>query len=859
MKKKYRLIAMLLGVCLLISVVAGCTPKPGNEQGGDATAAPTAEPTATPEPRSIAGETPMAASIVYANEMANKVRGYYDTAKRNLFYIENANVRLKLGLTPKNEKGLQEIQTASGKVLLSGGMTGYAENLAGERFITTNSSADGRVNTSRMGYYYYEMNLRDLKFKAEDSNVKTKPNFGFEQTFHTYSDKLHNDVRILYDAKIEDLKEFGYEYKIPADTVEKVLINAENGNVTEVSQAQGNINYIAFAVKDAGLLGFILPGDNSCQCRIQEENGYYKLNVYRNIEGKHSKQATTAFGHRIYTAEDADFDAFEYEAYNERNPLQVTTEKYDKSSFKYSKYDTTTGAYTLTVSGTDFGTAYRKANHNKYYGGTVTFQADGRERKIYVCSRGQSGCLEAATLLDENNMLIPILPEVCKNFCGEMEEKYYDPQDTQYGDTIYPLVIDANSGNKHTMLNVYQKWGTSTMKQISSIAFHIGYYHLSTGATESNCIAPYYVFGRDGWTLPDFRGCSGNIWSGQPQYNSVGRLRFFFYNDGTDRYSEYTYSDIKSSGPVYADIDYSYKSYDESFEYTLSHKEFPQDDENRTYYRMSVKVLKDVTIENVKKKLTLFNFDGRFQAFKKTAYLDENGNRVVMENKIKQVTTASYYTLNKGSAYISLYNFNPATGEDIENFGLIIKDYNIVLSGKKWDGNLCFRLSTISGGASFLNLMELTMNEEKIDFKAGDTIVLDMILLPFGVKNQDNDNNVLYVYEDSVKNPWKVSSVTTGEIVEDPYLARVKCANNVAEFTVTGSRNANAVRVDGFEHLGRPKIQELVNGSWEDVVYNVKEFDGYQVNFTEDGYFSYSFIVNMENYTDERTFRVTVG
>ena len=41
-------------------------------------------------------------------------------------------------------------------------------------------------------------------------------------------------------------------------------------------------------------------------------------------------------------------------------------------------------------------------------------------------------------------------------------------------------------------------------------------------------------------------------------------------------------------------------------------------------------------------------------------------------------------------------------------------------------------------------------------------------------------------------------------------------------------------------------------------VYNVEEYDGYQVNYTYDGYFSYSFIVNMENCSDVRTFRVTV-
>ncbi|MBO6061608.1 MAG: hypothetical protein J6P98_05795, partial [Clostridia bacterium] len=38
-------------------------------------------------------------------------------------------------------------------------------------------------------------------------------------------------------------------------------------------------------------------------------------------------------------------------------------------------------------------------------------------------------------------------------------------------------------------------------------------------------------------------------------------------------------------------------------------------------------------------------------------------------------------------------------------------------------------------------------------------------------------------------------------------------AADEAEFTVTGSRNANVVRVDGFSRLARPVIEEYVNGA----------------------------------------------
>ncbi|MBO7397970.1 MAG: hypothetical protein J6V10_02645, partial [Clostridia bacterium] len=176
---------------------------------------------------------------------------------------------------------------------------------------------------------------------------------------------------------------------------------------------------------------------------------------------------------------------------------------------------------------------------------------------------------------------------------------------------------------------------------------------------------------------------------------------------------------------------------------------------------------------------------------------------------------------------------------------------------KDFDGCLVMRNSVIKDGA-FLNLVEIGLDADKLEFKKGDTIKIVFVLLPYGVTEQKDDPNVHYVIEDTVDNPWRVLECEKGTVVEDDYLAIVNAENDEAVFTVTGSRNSNAVRVNGFSKLARPKIQEKIGGEWTDITYNVEEFDGYQVNYTEDGYFSYSFIVDMENFTDQRTFRVTV-
>ncbi len=141
-------------------------------------------------------------------------------------------------------------------------------------------------------------------------------------------------------------------------------------------------------------------------------------------------------------------------------------------------------------------------------------------------------------------------------------------------------------------VNLYQNWGDFPLKQISSIQFIAPYYHLSTGSTETNCIAPYYVFGKDHWMLPDFRAMSAPLWEGQPQHASVGRLYFLRYTpaDGHTVGSESVYNIIDAYGPTYSDIGMNYISDDGKISVDYRHLEFQQWDENRTYYTIELTV-----------------------------------------------------------------------------------------------------------------------------------------------------------------------------------------------------------------------------------------------------------------------------
>ena len=87
-------------------------------------------------------------------------------------------------------------------------------------------------------------------------------------------------------------------------------------------------------------------------------------------------------------------------------------------------------------------------------------------------------------------------------------------------------------------------------------------------------------------------------------------------------------------------------------------------------------------------------------------------------------------------------------------------------------------------------------------------------------------------------------------------MAIITAVNNQAEFTLSGSRNLNAVRINGFTGDKKPVIEELVDGSW--VVYDtsVEAFDGYAAHYNEDNTYGFSYVVDMGEDGAARTFRI---
>ncbi len=917
----------------------------------------------------VNSDSPLSASFAYANGIANAVQGFYTDGTRSYYALKNINTSLVHRISGYGGFNVTEIANADGTPYANNSLDVYVKMKDGAVNYAGNSSTSGRVNGTRLGYYYYETHIRDLMFAyatkegdyIEETTVDTTKewhvhdmtgpvykdgvmtvsssfsedpyvytNFvnvpgdrynaieiemsiegtansgqlffcssesgGFsgnrfgsfpmnpdgkmhkylidlttcgydgydltgvrldlgdsgentfhiksvkavkiktssvgyklDKTFHMYSDKLHQEYRLV---KMENLPEGSYEYsefgvelKVPKDNVLQYKTEYEDDGKT--------VKYAAVDVKDAGIIGFIAPYDRENNISVSEEGGYI---VLRQSTGQDT------FGSRLYNDKTHDYAGIDKAAFEERNPItDISVEKTVRSGGKYVEYDSMRGAYEFTMNGTNFSQAFYNEPNGYFYSDISMKNDSGGDRNVYIWMNGKAGCLECAAVKDGNGKIVPIPTQVCKNFQGEIEEPFYDPEDKEYGDTFIPLSIHNGEKLDFTIYNLYQNWGVFPLKQLSSIQFHISYYHLSTGVTESNCIAPYFVYGKDLWTLPDFRGCSGIMWSGQPQFNSVGRLRFVSYiKDGTQHMPEYTGSDIRSSGTSYADLDYSYISDCGSYKYTLRHLEFPQNDENRTYYSLRLDFLKDLTVADVKNNLTLFSFDGRSEVFGKMSYSDENGKHVE-KNVIKFPGMKEIIDIGGENAYFSYYGLNNEQ-TNITNFAYIIRNSDITVNSNRWNGHFALRNSYTAG----LNLAELSLMEDEMQFKAGDHIYIDFILLPWGTGTSDTDENVQYVIQDSVINPVRIEAVK-GSVTEDTYLPVIKAEGNEAEFTLSGGRNKIAVRIDGMTSISGITVRDTTGGGDKEYVISTTDYDGYQIIYNEDGTYSYVFIADMGN------------
>ena len=766
----------------------------------------------------------------------------YDTILITMKTESSTSAQFWLGAGPHN--GINAEQNVTFKVV-PGEMRTYAV------YLKNVTDYEGILNTLRldlMGGKDGEM-VEVKEIKAVKTNASDAPAVVMDRVLYTYSDKLHSAVHLIAINDVTDMKTYGMETAIEKSRVRSLLVIDGSGEHTSLEGVDWSTTVaVAFDVDRAGVFGYILTLDEGVgSMTVTEKDGYYVIDQKATAKASYKAHDEINLGQRIYNDSTHSFDGFRKAVREERNPLtvSVTTNRFNGKSLGY---DALRGAYRLELQGTGFNQAFYE-HPDRHYRVDVKVEGDAHDRNIYLYTYAYSGSLECAALLDKEGRVMPYLLQVCKNFQGENEEPIIDHGDSMYGEVYFPMTVKNGESVEFSVLNLYQNWGIFPLKQISTVQFGCPYYHLSTGVTETNCIASFYVNNKDSWFLPDFRGMSAPLWESQPQHHSGGRLYFLQYTDaeGNDYSSEKTVDEIMSYGPVYADVRMGHLSDDGCISIDYRHMEMPQTDENRTYYEIRMTVLKDVSFKNFREDFSFFSMDSHNVTYQTLGYLDENNKPVVTSTS--RSDEVRYYTLGKQSPFVSLSDTSVA---EYVNLAAVIKDYALTLSGEVFTGNMVLS-ETYSGDKNYVSL---SFDLGEVTLKAGDTISINMILIPWGsqLTPKEDISNVLNVRNDTCLDPIK-ADVKTGTLLPDTYMPKIKAKDEVAEFTLSGADNNMAVRVYGFDDYTRPIIEEYVDGAW--VKYKTASsngYDGYMAYYDGDGTYSFSFIVDMSN--GDRTFRV---
>ncbi|MBR6740171.1 MAG: hypothetical protein IKM04_03810 [Clostridia bacterium] len=712
--------------------------------------------------------SPYDGSIDYAARMANGVSweiGYRgETEKRESLSIRNLGATLVSTL-----RGTAGVELSFGENTVSG--FNLCAEIEGKEYRDDVITSYARTNVYRHGLYYADIHVMVLSLAADGGDSTLTADV--ERVYHTYGDKIVENVT-LRNAEA-DIDRLWIELK-----TEGRLITGEN--------------YAAVVLPSGGTVGYILP--YGVEGELETEINGNAVTIRLAAEPKGAERVEFTFGARLFYGSEEELEA---QAGIEADPIYP------------DNYVGLCGYYGVGLPGSDFNHSYYNAPN---YCPEVSFSlpAEERGRTLYVLAHTDSGGLEASAVTDGEGTLLPIAVQTCKNFGGENEEPLYNPSDATYGQSVIPLMTGKEELS-YRVYHIYQQWGNYPIKQLSSIQFFMPYYHLSVGVTETTCFAMnYYLPEGDGYFVPDLRGLSGEMWADQPQFDSAGRVFLTHYlKSGSRRTSfmRYTHSDIASVGTAYTDVTMYFTSQDGSSRLSYRAVELPQTDENRNYTTLRLEFLKDTSVED----LRFMSFHGRTGNYSGVDYLATDGS--VKTAAVDYAAPTERFLLGKDRPFIAAYGVDGDS--PTASVAMILRGVEAVIGGKRTETQLALAIG--EGGHVWL-----TAEPERIDFKAGDYIELDFILLPYG-SSTETSKIVQAVRED------------LGDMIFDGV-----AKDGRAEISVGKGINNVVIRASGFASYVLPKIS--IDG--EEIVLSSGNgrADGYQVVLDDDGLYTFAFTID---------------
>lgn len=520
------------------------------------------------------------------------------------------------------------------------------------------------------------------------------------------------------------------------------------------------------------------------------------------------------------------------------------------------QYDARKGCYVVgTVTSSSFQEQFYDTP-NRYETATFTVHNDATPRKIYICHESVIGgaIVEGGAVLDESGNPMPIVVQISKNFAGEKEERFYNPRDTPFSETYFPLYLEPGETLTLSSLHLYQNWGRHMTKHWSSLGAWMDYFHSSTGVTETTCYVPFKFAGIGGVSIADFRAMSQDcFWSGQPQHDNLAGHGFLSFYDGRNwQHSKYESTLYRSTGPNWYDIQLNYISADGSVKITADIWETPQTDELRSFFHVRYEILKPLIIDDAQAHFRFLTVTSAIQRLRFSRFAASG-----IEDQEIDFSRSPFPI--KGTALPSENAFLAVYGDHVQNRGsnaVLIRKF----TGPRGIGPAVSLQTGPYRDRSRLDRKEdtrllLVPNVEQLQLNAGDVFEISGFWLPYGSRDDaETPRRETVIY--GVDAP-KVTSCTHGTVLSD-LPVKIKAHENRAEFTIQGGRDLLPVIVTGLTDWKYPRIWRKENDRWRLLSHaRNTDHDGYQVFSEQAGKFGAVFLVGSDN--SEQTLRVSVG
>lgn len=371
-----------------------------------------------PDEYDLSEATDMADTLVYAKSLENGVNGTFDNAAKEHYTITNQNVSLTHAVNVPASETAGQRQVTSLKnlkggtyvsntmdvfVLTTSNTEKYAKNSTDiisttwpNGYNKTEKACAPYVNTTRLGYYYNEVNVRNLNFGD---------NLYLDKTYHVYSDRMYQVYRLINSnsSAVSTIKQVTFQTMIPKSSVAKFEIrNGDTITTSYSSNALGSteFRYAAFDIEGVGVLAFINTSTDCSFWLIQDNDNYYFRQVKK--VGTLEAGGEVSFGTRVYTDTTHDFSGMRAADEIERNPLTadditVTGHSTSLDGTGFVGYDKLKGHYVMNIAGSGFADAYGEPD-KKYIDNIKVVAKDDRDVFFMV----HSTCpLEGAALTDK--------------------------------------------------------------------------------------------------------------------------------------------------------------------------------------------------------------------------------------------------------------------------------------------------------------------------------------------------------------------------------------------------------------------------------------------------------------------------